>query len=137
MTIKKHNNFNIYNVPFLKKNKTKKNTCRYHYQNLDDMIYRSWDIKQNRVKLVILGHSLPFYPPKNPKNHFFFKNEKNSWRYYSFTHVYQTLWSYVVRFLRYDSRRTDRPTEKVRYRSRKLKCLLLVNKSIAQKFMIN
>ena len=44
-----------------------KNTCRYHYQNLDDMIYSSWDIKQNILKLVILGHFLPFYPLKTPK----------------------------------------------------------------------
>ena len=49
---------------FLKQ--VKKNTSRYHYQNLDDMIYSSWDIEQNILKLVILGHFLPFYPPKNP-----------------------------------------------------------------------
>ena len=53
--------------------KIKKNTCRYHYQNLDDMIYSSWDIEQNILKLVILGHFLPFYPPKNPQNQNFEK----------------------------------------------------------------
>ena len=31
---RKQNNFNIYHVVF-KKKKIKKNTCRYHYQNLD------------------------------------------------------------------------------------------------------
>ena len=41
-------------------NTLKKNTCRHHYQNLDDMIYKSWDIKQNILKLVILGQFLPF-----------------------------------------------------------------------------
>ena len=51
----------------------KKNTCRYHYQNLNDMIYSFWEIKQNILKLVILGHFLPFYPPKNPKNQDFEK----------------------------------------------------------------
>ena len=53
--------------------KIKKNTCRYHYQNLDDMIYSSWDIEQNKLKLLILGHFLPFYPPKNLKNQNFEK----------------------------------------------------------------
>ena len=42
---KKQNNFSIYNVAsFFKKKKEKKerkNTCRYYYQNLDDMIYGS------------------------------------------------------------------------------------------------
>ena len=37
------------------------------------MIYSSWDIEQNIVKLVILGLFLPFYPPKNPKNQNFEK----------------------------------------------------------------
>ena len=45
----------------------KKNTCRYHYQNLDDMIYSSWDTEQNILKLVILGHFLPFNPPLKKK----------------------------------------------------------------------
>ena len=37
------------------------------------MIYSFWDIEQNIVKLVILGHFLPFYPPKTPKNQNFEK----------------------------------------------------------------
>ena len=49
---------------FLKK-KIKKNTCRFHYQNFNDMIYNSCDIEQNILKLVILGH---FLPPKTPQN---------------------------------------------------------------------
>ena len=43
---------------------TKKNTWRYHYQYFDDMIYSSWDIEQNRLKLVIFGHFFPFNPPR-------------------------------------------------------------------------
>ena len=70
---KKQNNFNIYNVAF--KKKIKKNICRYHYQNLEDMIYSSWDIQQNKLELVILGHFLPFYSPKNPKNQNFEKRK--------------------------------------------------------------
>ena len=31
------------------------------------MIYSSWDIKQNILKLVILGHFLPFTPYKTQK----------------------------------------------------------------------
>ena len=70
---KKQNNLNIYNVAF--KKKIKKNTYRYHYQNLNDIIYSSWDIEQNILKLAILGHFffLPFYPPKNSKNQNFEK----------------------------------------------------------------
>ena len=40
------------------------------------MIYSSWDIECDRLKLVILGHFLPFYSPKNPKKSKFWKNEK-------------------------------------------------------------
>ena len=57
----------IFTKLHFKKKKIKKNTCRYHYQNLDDMIYSSWDVQQNKLKLVILGHFLPFYPSKNRK----------------------------------------------------------------------
>ena len=60
---KKQNNLNIYNVAL--KKKIKKNTQRNNYQNLNDMIYSSWDIEQNRLKLVILGHFLSFYPLKS------------------------------------------------------------------------
>ena len=49
------------------KKKIMKNTCRSLYQHLDDMIYSSWDIEQDKLKLVILGHSLPFIPLKTPK----------------------------------------------------------------------
>ena len=53
--------------------KNEKNTCRYHYQNLDDMIYSSWEKEQNKLKLLILGHFLNFYPPTNLKNQNFEK----------------------------------------------------------------
>ena len=75
----RQNNSNIYNVLF--KKEIKKSTCRYHYQNLDDiiyMIYSSSDIEQNILKLVILAHLLLFYPHKNPKIKIL-KNEKISW----------------------------------------------------------
>ena len=55
---------------FFKKNKEKHleillfHTCT---KNLNDMIYSSWDIKRNKLKLVILGHFLLLYPTKNQK----------------------------------------------------------------------
>ena len=61
------------------------------------MIYSSWDIECDRLKLVIMGHFLPFYlpPSKNQKNQNF-KKTKNH-----FTQVYQKPQSYEVQFLRY------------------------------------
>ena len=82
-----------------------KNTCRYHYQNLDDMIYSSWDIEQNILKLVILGYFLPFIPLKTLKIKIL-KNEKICWRYHHLTHVHQKSQSYNVRFLKYRVRET-------------------------------
>ena len=38
-------------------------------KNPDDMIYSSWDIECDRMKLVIMENLLPFYPlPPRPKN---------------------------------------------------------------------
>ena len=52
---------------FLKKNK--KNTCRYHYQNLDDMIYGYlWLFLGYRAKQTEIGKFRSFFvllPPKN------------------------------------------------------------------------
>ena len=70
------------------------------------MIYSSWDIEQNILKLVILGHFLPFYPLKTPKIKIL-KNEKICWRYHNFTHVYQKSQSYGVWFLIYGVRLTN------------------------------
>ena len=44
------------------------------------MIYSSWDTECDSLKLVILGHFLPFYPSKNPKIKIL-KKWKNSWNY--------------------------------------------------------
>ena len=40
------------------------------------MIYSSWDIEHKRLKLVNLGHFLPFYSPKNQKNQNYEKMKK-------------------------------------------------------------
>ena len=71
-----------------------------------DMIYSSWDIECDRLKLVILGHFLPFYSPKNPKKVEILKKWKNTWRYH-FALVYDKWPSYDVWFLRYGMRWTD------------------------------
>ena len=42
------------------------------------MIYSSWDIERERLKLVILGHFLPFYPSNDPENQNFQKMKKMS-----------------------------------------------------------
>ena len=49
------------------------------------MIYSSWDKERDKMKLVSLGHFLPFQPPDNPENQNF---ENNTWIYYHFTHVH-------------------------------------------------
>ena len=46
------------------------------------MIFSSWDIEQNTLKFVILGHFLPFIPLKPPKIKIL-KNQKICWRYIS------------------------------------------------------
>ena len=68
------------------------------------MIYSSWDIECDRLKLVIMSHFLPFVPPstKNPKKSEFWKNERKCWRYDHFTHLYQkttTVWGTVPEIL--------------------------------------
>ena len=63
------NNFSIYHVASFFK-KIDKNTCRYHYQNLDDMICSSWDIERNILKFFAL-----LSPLKSCKNQNFEKSK--------------------------------------------------------------
>ena len=88
-------------LPFLQKI-----ICRYNYRNLHDMIYGYWDIEQNILKYVILGHFLLFYPLKTPKIKIL-KTEKIYWKYHHFTNVYQKSQSNDVQFLRYGVRQTE------------------------------
>ena len=61
--------------------------------------WRSYDIWFLKYKVqltemfVILGHFLSFQPPDNTKNQNF-KIEKNTWRYYHFTHLHHKWQSY-------------------------------------------
>ena len=74
----KKQNINIYNT-VLKKGK--KNTCRYHWQNLDDMRYIA-----EHTEIGNFRSSFALLPPWKPQ---ILKNEKNAWRYYHFTQIYQ------------------------------------------------
>ena len=98
----------IFTMLHFKKIIIKKNSCRYHYQNLDDIIYSPWDIEQNILKLVILGHFCPF-TPKNPKN-----QNSEKWRnlleissFYKCVPKITIIWSYDVRFLRHVATQTE------------------------------
>ena len=81
----------------------------------DGMIFLAWAawvlfnfyLKQNKLKLVILGHFLPFVPLKSQKIKLL-KNGKICRKYHHFTHVHQKLQSYDVRFLRYGVRQTKK-----------------------------
>ena len=46
-------------------------------------------------------------PPYGPRKSKFWKNEKNTWRYYHFTNVYHKWQSYDVWFLRYGVQQTE------------------------------
>ena len=61
--------------------------------------------------LFILGYFLPYYLPSNPKIQNFLKMKKYTRRYHHFTHVYQKLWSYYLRFLKYGMWQMDGRTD--------------------------
>ena len=64
------------------------------------MIYSSWDIKCNRLRLVTMGHFLPFFLlPRNLKNQNFEKMKKVSGDIIIlYTKLYQHPQSYAVWF---------------------------------------
>ena len=70
------------------------------------MIYSSLDIECKRLKLVTMGHFLPFYLlPKNLKNQNFEKMKKVAGDIIIlYTKLYQHPQSNAVRFLRYEVR---------------------------------
>ena len=67
---------------------------------LDDMIYGSWQIELDRLKLVILGLFCPFTPLKTQKTKIL-KNGKKCWRCHHSLYVHQKSQLYDVWFLRY------------------------------------
>ena len=71
--------------------------------NINDnhVMYGSWDLEHDRQNFfVILDLFLPYFPLTTQKTKFW-KNDKNTWRYYHFTCVYHKWQSYDVSFLRY------------------------------------
>ena len=71
--------------------------------------YDIWFLKckvQQTENFVILGHFLPFQPLDNLENQNF-KIEKNTWRYYHFTHLRHKRQSYDVWFLGYEAWQTE------------------------------
>ena len=99
--------FHIYTIVFFQKNKEKPgNILHLSTKNLNDMIYSSWDIECDGLKLIILGQFLPFYPPPPPpslktqkKRNFEKMKKKKYLRHHHFKHVYQKSQWYDVRFL--------------------------------------
>ena len=67
------------------------------YKN--DVRFLRYGVRLTEV-FVIFGHFLPFYPPNDPENQNFEKNDKNAWRYYPFTHAYHK-WRYDAWLLKY------------------------------------
>ena len=62
------------------------------------MIFSSWDIEHDRLKLVTLGHFLPFYQ-KKPQNQNFEEKTKKIAGDTIIIHVYQKSQSYELVFL--------------------------------------
>ena len=75
-------------------------------KNLDDMIYSSWHIEHDELKLAIYGHFLPFNFPKTQRIKIL-KNPKNYLWCHQFAHVYQKSQSYDIRFPRCGVRQTE------------------------------
>ena len=72
-------------------------------KNLSDTIYSFWDKECDRLKLIIMGYFLPFYPsPLKHEKSEFWKNEKKLLEISSFyTCVPKVTIIYEVRLLRY------------------------------------
>ena len=72
-------------------------------------VYHKWqpyDIWFLRYQLQqkCFSHLWPCFaliPPNSPKNEFFTKLKRSTWRYHHFTQVYQKSWSQAILFLRY------------------------------------
>ena len=75
-------------------------------KNHDHMPYCSWDMARDRCNCYFSFWAIfcPFTPLAAQKIKIS-KNEKNTWKYYQFTHVYQKLWLDDVRF--HGAQRTD------------------------------
>ena len=75
--------------------------------NENHMMYGSWDMEHNRLNFCHSGLFFALLRPYGPRKLKFWKNEKNTWRYYHFTNVYHKWQSYDVWFLRYGVQQTE------------------------------
>ena len=71
--------------------------------NDNHLKYGSWDMEHNRQNFF--SHFGPFLSLYHKSK--FWKTEKNGWRYYHFTQVYQKSWQYATLFLRYGTCRCN------------------------------
>ena len=70
-----------------------------------DIWFLKYKVQQTEI-FDILGHFLPFQPLNNLENQNF-NIEKNTWRYYHFTHLQHKWQSYDVWLLRYGAQQTE------------------------------
>ena len=86
------------------KKKTPEDIIILHVCTVNDnhMMYGSWDMERNWQNFFTFWTFFTLLPPYAFRKSQFWNNEKNTWRYYHFTHVYHKWQSYHVLFLRYE-----------------------------------
>ena len=90
------------------KNKTPWDIIILHLCTTNDnhIMYGSWDIKCDRQYFLSFWASFCPFTSLTIQKSIFWKNEKNCWIYYYFTHEYHKSKSYDVWFLRYGAWQT-------------------------------
>ena len=90
------------------KKKTPKDIIILHLCTTNDnhIMYGSWDIKCDRQYFLSFWASFCPFTSLTIQKSIFWKNEKNCWIYYHFTHEYHKSKSYDVWFLRYGAWQT-------------------------------
>ena len=71
-------------------------------KNHNHMIYSSWDTEWDRQNILSFWTIFYSFTPLTTRKIKLWKNEKNTWRYYHFTHAYHKWQSYNVWFKRYE-----------------------------------
>ena len=71
-------------------------------KNHNHMIYSSWDTEWDRQNILSFWTIFCSFTPLTTRKIKLWKNEKNTWRYYHFTHAYHKWQSYNVWFKRYE-----------------------------------
>ena len=71
-------------------------------KNHNHMIYSSWDTEWDRQNILSFWTIFCSFTPLTTRKIKLWKNEKNTWRYYHFTHAYHKWQSYDVWFKRHE-----------------------------------